>query len=320
MKHLVFSLAALLFSSLAANARDAVGIDDCNPSRINCGDTATFINKATDVAKQTFEFGISSDKRPDFSIILTPADPAASTLTLTVRKVDSNFGDFDHEEALLLNLYADDRLCEEIRLSKDVSFSPAPNFYRIEALPEGVYFSAADEAPLMIASAPFTGFFAKADVTSRSGNIALTRKVVSYVPAKKMTMTSFATLDEIAEALESCRGDNMAGIWEYIDEATDPDAASIGGKYTIAIIPEPPGGSRYLIVYIDGAATSKKQWLTGMLKGTLWPTPFQSNFNLSWVDSEGDELSDGCDARIEGNLLTLDFPLLKSQIRFGRKP
>ena len=72
----------------------------------------------------------------------------------------------------------------------------------------------------------------------------------------------------------------------------------MGGDYTVAIVDN--GDNGFDIIYLSGAETNGRQWHTGLKKGQLIPTQF---------------------ATIEtGEILRLDFPLLRTSIRLAKLP
>ena len=111
--------------------------------------------------------------------------------------------------------------------------------------------------------------------------------------------------------------DSVEGFWKYLDRQNDPVYARLGGRYELATVKNPCGN--YDIIYIGGAETMAPQWTACMLKGKLIPTIFTDHFDLEWVDSTFGYMKEDVHASItEGNILTLNFPLLKSSIRFSR--
>ena len=112
----------------------------------------------------------------------------------------------------------------------------------------------------------------------------------------------------------------VLGYWQYLDRNTDADYMRPGGKYSLAIIPT-DNTERFDIVYLDGADVNGNKWEYGMIKGILETTPFKDHFNLIWFDAEMNPISDECSATLESkSILRLDFPLLKSSVRFSRQP
>ena len=112
------------------------------------------------------------------------------------------------------------------------------------------------------------------------------------------------------------------GIWNYLDRVTPKNQhVKIGGKYKVAIIPDSEKTENLLIVYIDGDTSENSIWQPGDVKGYLTPTGFDNHYDLIWLDKHRFEAGLGeCSATFDGiNLLTLDFPLLESQIRFQKE-
>lgn len=110
------------------------------------------------------------------------------------------------------------------------------------------------------------------------------------------------------------------GIWEYLDRDTDSRRAMAGGRYRLGIIPAADGGKGdYDIVYLGGAEVNSHLWKTGMIKGRLKALPFASHWDLQWYDSDMRLIVHDINASMEQNsILSLNFPLMKSTIRFYR--
>lgn len=152
---------------------------------------------------------------------------------------------------------------------------------------------------------------------------------------------------EITDSLFECLRDSkdkMIGIWTYLDRITPKSQRTvIGGRYIIAVLEasswvkhkndvEFSTGNdnqstrtdmikdSYLLVYVDGADECEFLWMPGDIKGRLIPTAFEGIYDLEWYDSHKRRAGmEECSATIDGvNLMTLDFPLLESQIRLQR--
>lgn len=116
--------------------------------------------------------------------------------------------------------------------------------------------------------------------------------------------------------------DDHTGYWHYLDKITPNNQhVVLGGRYRVAIVPNPDRLEQLLIVYIEGSTDDSKFWEKGDIKGILVPTTFENHYNLIWFDSRRRPAGlDECSATFDGvNLLTLNFPLLESQIRFERE-
>lgn len=124
--------------------------------------------------------------------------------------------------------------------------------------------------------------------------------------------TTIAQLDSIfASSI-----DPIEGYWTYLDRATDDRRARLGGTYRIAIVRD---GYDYNLFYISGATVNPGSWQPGMLKARLRATAFVNQFDATWYDSQLSPLDREVHARFDGSsLLTIDFPLLQSQLRFSK--
>ncbi len=110
----------------------------------------------------------------------------------------------------------------------------------------------------------------------------------------------------------------ILGQWQYLDREIDANQAMLGGKYRIAIAPG--SGGSYEIIYLGGATVNAEDWNAPRLKGILRPSGFQNNYDLEWYDAAGRLLDDDNNAQLsdDGAILTLRFPVYKSQLRFRR--
>lgn len=107
------------------------------------------------------------------------------------------------------------------------------------------------------------------------------------------------------------------GVWVYLDEETPTQGyARVGNHYKLAIIADPNVAGAYIICHSEDTVNYGR----GDVKGFLKPTSFAAHYDLTWYDRDGYPVgNEDCYANLEGsNLLTLVFPLLKSQIRFQR--
>lgn len=111
----------------------------------------------------------------------------------------------------------------------------------------------------------------------------------------------------------------LEGYWSYLDQDTNDTYARLGGEYRVAIIADDDGG--YMILYVSGAKINPQRWHSGMLKGRLQPSLFPNNYNMLWFDAEMQPVYAETFAQSEQeDLLSLNFPTLKSIIRLYRVP
>ncbi len=125
------------------------------------------------------------------------------------------------------------------------------------------------------------------------------------------------TEEEIDRYLKGA--DFPEGRYRYLDRETDSKYARLGGRYELALISD--GEGAFDLIYLGGATTNSRHWRPGMLKGKLKPTIFTGHYDLEWYDSSSNVTSSECSADIEQRaILKLNFPLLKSAMRFSVVP
>ncbi len=110
--------------------------------------------------------------------------------------------------------------------------------------------------------------------------------------------------------------DPLEGYWQYQDRDMEDKWLRLGGRYTVAIVAANGG---YDIIYINGAQVNGSQWQTGLLKGHISKTIFDGHYDLEWIDSTFAPITQDAYAAFEnGVLMTLNFPVYKSQIRLSK--
>lgn len=145
--------------------------------------------------------------------------------------------------------------------------------------------------------------------------VSIERAVLTIDNEQQVTATTLWTLDALDEYLAASI-DPMEGYWRYLDRDMEDKWLRLGGKYTLAVVRADDG---YDLLYIDGAQVKKSQWQPCMLKGHITKTQFIGNYDLRWIDATMEPLDEECYASIEnGILLTLNFPIYKSQVRFAK--
>ena len=145
--------------------------------------------------------------------------------------------------------------------------------------------------------------------------VSIERAVLTIDNENQITTTTLWTLDALDEYLATSI-DPMEGYWKYLDRDMEDKWLRLGGRYTLAVVRADDG---YDLIYIDGAQVNKSQWQPCMLKGHITRTQFTGNYDLRWIDATMEPISEDCYAAIEnGVILTLNFPIYKSQVRFAK--
>ncbi|MDD6687799.1 hypothetical protein [Sodaliphilus pleomorphus] len=151
--------------------------------------------------------------------------------------------------------------------------------------------------------------------TGPGARVQVERTVLSYKTNDRRIVNTPWTIEKLN--LHFARSQNpYEGYWEYLDRDMSDDVLRLGGRYTIALVATATG---YDIIYVSGAQVKKSMWTTGMLKGRLEKTIFTDNFKASWIDATLRPIDLDVQAAFEsGVILTVKFPVYKSQVRFSK--
>ena len=145
--------------------------------------------------------------------------------------------------------------------------------------------------------------------------VAVERAVLTVENEKQVSPTTSWTLDALDEYLANST-DPLEGYWKYLDRDMEDVWLRLGGRYTLAMV---QNGNGYDLIYIDGAQVKKSLWHAGMLKGHLTKTVFSGNYDATWIDATLEPIDNDVQATIEnGIILTMYFPVFKSQVRFAK--
>ena len=145
--------------------------------------------------------------------------------------------------------------------------------------------------------------------------VAIERAVLTIENEKQVTATTLWTPDALDEYL-SASSDPIEGYWKYLDRDLEEKWLRLGGRYTLAVVRADDG---YDLIYIDGAQVKKSMWQPGMKKGHITKTLFTGNYDLTWIDATMEPIDEDAYATIEnGIILTLKFPIFKSQMRLAK--
>ena len=138
-----------------------------------------------------------------------------------------------------------------------------------------------------------------------------------HTPDPADSLQTSWTVSALTDYLDSKGRDGIEGIWKFLDRDNDMRWARPGGAYRLAIV---KNGTGYDILLLDGAKVNGDAWHPCMLKGRLHPTVFANHYELEWFDAYMEPMGDETSAQITDNvLLTLSFPLFRSQLRFSKE-
>ena len=169
----------------------------------------------------------------------------------------------------------------------------------------------------------------KALTISSDRDLRLRHGVLKWRVAPDAALQSGRSVEEIAE---SCRNESQAepvGMWQFLDRDTESSLAEPGGRYILAVVKHraAEGASDtvepdYDIIYMGGGVANRSAWEPGMIKGHLWRTSFAGHYRAEWIDADMEPM-DGetfADLTADGSILSVNFPLYRSTIRFERMP
>ena len=145
--------------------------------------------------------------------------------------------------------------------------------------------------------------------------VSIERAVLTIDNEQQVAANTLWTLSSLDEYLATST-DPVEGYWKYLDRDIEEKWLRLGGRYTLAVVRADDG---YDIIYIDGAQVKKSQWQPCMKKGHITKTQFSGNYDLRWIDATLEPIDEDCYATVEnGVILTLNFPVYKSQVRFAK--
>jgi hypothetical protein len=149
------------------------------------------------------------------------------------------------------------------------------------------------------------------------GEMEVASLVVETEENRRAKLLTDYTEESVCSLMRRSIGHPTVGEWHYLDRETDDNRARLGGKYILYVV---PSAGRYLILYGGGAVVNAEAWEPMMIKGELKPTRFESHYDLVWYDSMMEPMDDECYATVDDEgVLTLQFPLSRSRMRFYRK-
>lgn len=145
--------------------------------------------------------------------------------------------------------------------------------------------------------------------------VAIERAVLTIDNEQQVITTTSWTREALDEYFATSEDPNE-GYWKYLDRDMQDDWLRLGGRYTLAVVRSDDG---YDIIYLEGAQVKKSLWHEGMLKGHMTKTVFSGNYDATWIDATMEPIEKDVQATIEnGVILTLYFPVYKSQVRFAK--
>ena len=203
-------------------------------------------------------------------------------------------------------------------LAKGVSLEDGMNTLCVDVDERTVRVSIGKDELQQILEADVTrpeGAVAVGYLVGPGSRVAIERAVLTIENEKQVAPTSMWTHEALDEYF-SATSDPLEGYWKYLDRDMSDEWLRLGGRYTIAVVRADDG---YDMIYINGAQVKKSLWHEGMLKGHMTKTIFSGNYDATWIDATMEPIDNDVQATVEnGVILTLNFPVYKSQVRFAK--
>lgn len=125
------------------------------------------------------------------------------------------------------------------------------------------------------------------------------------------------TASELEAKLQNVNAQSLEGVYRYLDSDLNDKRVTKGGDYTLYL--RTAGNGIYELIYLDGAKANSGAWKEGMIKGRLLPTRFDNHYNVEWYDAQmANDFEELWADFTAGPILTIHFPIEKSQLRFYR--
>ena len=167
-----------------------------------------------------------------------------------------------------------------------------------------------------------------------SGNRDLKVDYMTYLPVADLSACLQTNLTDENLSELNCNAGGIEGKWVFLDRDTNARWAEPGGKYNLAVMKHDASKLHeglyamadgrepaYVILYMGNGVVNASAWHDGMVKGLLYPTVFSNHFDLVWFDSYMEPMDEELSADlVDGTILSFNFPLLHSVLRFTRLP
>lgn len=261
---------------------------------------------------------------PQWGIFIAQAANSDNYWSLTAQCANSNINDeITDQRSMTVTLTrhpydGNDTVIATRQLTRGVNLYNGLNTFQLELRDGTLTAFAGDDELQELFTVPFALASAHAIAGCYVGpgaQVEVERLVVSCDNQPSLEPSATWTLAKLDQHFADS-DDPVEGYWHYQDRDVDDRHLRLGGRYTVAVV---RAGDSYEVIYIDGAETHRSQWHTGMLKGRITRTIFSDHYDLMWIDATGEPITQDAYATVEnGVLLTLKFPVYKSQLRLSK--
>ena len=278
------------------------------------GKTRTIKNPMTGekTTLTTFEWGLifNADDSGDYCAVVLGCDNSAPYDDITDQR--------SMQVKVIQCIGIETEVIAQTILSKGVSMEDDMNTLCVDVDEHGVSVSIGKEELQQVLEATVArpdGDVSVGYLVGPGSRVAIERAVLTIDSEQQVSTTTRWTRESLDQHFAES-ADPIEGYWKYLDRDMEDKWLRLGGRYTLALVRNDDG---YDIIYIDGAQVKKSLWHEGMLKGRLTKTMFSGNYEASWIDATLEPIDRDVQATLEnGIILTVNFPVYKSQVRFSK--
>lgn len=264
----------------------------------------------TNITRTQWGLVFNRDKDGNFCAVVLSCENSAPYDDITDQR--------SMQVTLMQHTGREETIMAQTSLTKGVSLEDDLNTICVDVDERGVKVSIGkqDLQPVLEADVKRpTGAVQVGYLVGPGASVSIERAVLTIDNEHQVANSTLWTVEALDEYFAQS-ADPAEGYWKYLDRDMQDDWLRLGGRYTLAVVRTDDG---YDLIYIDGAQVKKTMWQTGMLKGHMTKTIFSGNYDLTWIDATMEPIEKDAQAAIEnGVILTLSFPVYKSQVRFAK--
>ena len=264
----------------------------------------------TNITRTQWGLVFNRDKDDNFCAVVLSCENSAPYDDITDQR--------SMQVTLMQRTGREETILAQTSLTKGVSLEDDLNTICVDVDERGVKVSIGkqDLQPVLEADVKRpTGAVQVGYLAGPGASVSIERAVLTIDNERQVANSTLWTVEALDEYFAQS-ADPAEGYWKYLDRDMQDDWLRLGGRYTLAVVRADDG---YDLIYIDGAQVKKTMWQTGMLKGHMTKTIFSGNYDITWIDATMEPIEKDAQASIEnGVILTLSFPVYKSQVRFAK--
>lgn len=315
MRHIIICLLSILtYSSLACGEVLDSGF---NLNLAQGEDTDFGIEVALETS--SFEFGFSplSDNKTESWSITFIDDNERTVVALIQSKLalSSLPPVFDMSREVTVKVLQDGVAVYSDKNRYKVDSAKSPVFVKLEFTGSEIIMESGAKILKQIGSIP-SDFVAQRAMLTGDQPSSLYRYEIAGQLTPLDALPRFGDEEDIFAALEDSNDPNE-GLWQFIDESIDLEYSRRGGNYRLACLFDEFSGG-YHLWYVNGAKINADNWIPGLMKASLSPSPLQGNFDVEWFDAFMKPVNESVNAYFDEGILTITFPYEKATLRFAK--